>query len=573
MRLQVRILFLISFICFFSLQYSYADERIDRLDSTISIKENGEIYVKETIVVRSEGFSIKHGIYRDFPTDYTDRNHRPVRVGFSIISLSRDGYPEPYHFERIQNGIRTYFGSKEKFLEHGTHTYTFSYKTDRQIGFFENHDELYFNAIGTGWNFQIRNSTVRVVLPKPARDLKFSAYTGLFGGNSFQSRSNQESNEVIRFDLSSPLGPREGFTVVVEWEKGLIDPPSSLTSISYFFGDFGSLLLSFLLLPFGFWIYYQNWLLYGKDNLSSTIIPQFNPPKNISPTASRYIISMGSDDKILPITFVSLASKKGIKIEKVDGFFKDSYRIKKLSFSEHQSLNKEELTLFDLLPEELDIKQDNWSTLAELKKSIINVVSPQYDKRLFVKNTGKAALGILIPVVSVGLSILSSTGMIGITTFYTNAFSFGSSAVLFIAWILFCKTISAPTKEGKPIFEHLNGFKQYLSIGDRERLNKLNAPGDSLELFEAYLPYAIALDVANEWTSRFETVLKNAELQDNYRHSWYHAFGNDASSLSNFSSSFSSQIASSSTAPGSSSGGGGGGSSGGGGGGGGGGGW
>jgi uncharacterized membrane protein len=130
----------------------------------------------------------------------------------------------------------------------------------------------------------------------------------------------------------------------------------------------------------------------------------------------------------------------------------------------------------------------------------------------------------------------------------------------------------APTVQGKPVMEHLAGFKQYLNIADRERLNLLNAPGDSLELFEAYLPFAIALGVANNWTARFSSILNQIGEHQLHSPAWYHAFGTTGDGIADFSSSLTSQIASASTAPGSSSGGSGG-SSGGGGGGGGGGGW
>ena len=95
--------------------------------------------------------------------------------------------------------------------------------------------------------------------------------------------------------------------------------------------------------------------------------------------------------------------------------------------------------------------------------------------------------------------------------------------------------------------------------------------------FEKYLPYALALDVENEWNDKFADVLKKAGVDQDYSPSWYSGTSwnklGSAGLVSSLGASFSSAISSSSTAPGSSSGSGGGGSSGGGGGGGGGGGW
>jgi uncharacterized membrane protein len=137
--------------------------------------------------------------------------------------------------------------------------------------------------------------------------------------------------------------------------------------------------------------------------------------------------------------------------------------------------------------------------------------------------------------------------------------------------------IAAPTREGRTVLDHIAGFKQYLSITERERLDRLTAPQDTPELFEKYLPYAIALGVENRWAERFASVLAAAAAQGQQGFAWYSGGSDPWSNPGRFAESVGSSLAdtvsSASTAPGSSSGSGGGGSSGGGGGGGGGGGW
>jgi uncharacterized membrane protein len=140
--------------------------------------------------------------------------------------------------------------------------------------------------------------------------------------------------------------------------------------------------------------------------------------------------------------------------------------------------------------------------------------------------------------------------------------------------------ISAPTKDGRAMLDRIAGFKQYLSITERERLDRMQAPDDTLQLFEKFLPYAIALDVENRWADRFASQLAAASAAAQGSGStfgWYSGTSDPWNDPSGFvesvGSSLSNSISSASTAPGSSSGSGGGGSSGGGGGGGGGGGW
>jgi uncharacterized membrane protein len=133
--------------------------------------------------------------------------------------------------------------------------------------------------------------------------------------------------------------------------------------------------------------------------------------------------------------------------------------------------------------------------------------------------------------------------------------------------------IAAPTPEGRKVLDHIAGFRQYLSITETERLDRMTPPQDTPELFEKYLPFAIALAVENHWAKRFQGVLAAASAQGHQGFAWYSGSSSPWNSPTSFvdsvGSSLSSAVGSASTAPGS----GGGGSSGGGGGGGGGGGW
>ena len=81
--------------------------------------------------------------------------------------------------------------------------------------------------------------------------------------------------------------------------------------------------------------------------------------------------------------------------------------------------------------------------------------------------------------------------------------------------------IDAPTREGRAVLDRIAGFKQYLSITERERLDRMHPPQDTPELFERYLPYAIALGVENRWADRFAGVLAAAAAQGQQGFGWY----------------------------------------------------
>ena len=151
--------------------------------------------------------------------------------------------------------------------------------------------------------------------------------------------------------------------------------------------------------------------------------------------------------------------------------------------------------------------------------------------------------------------------------------------------VLFHHLLKAPTRAGRQLLDRVDGFKMFLTAVDGHHLSTMAAPDKTPELFERFLPYALALGVEQAWAEQFSQALAMAGAPNDtmaYRPSWYTgAFiaSSPAAFASSFSSGFSSAVSSSASAPGSSSGsgfssgGGGGGSSGGGGGGGGGGGW
>jgi uncharacterized membrane protein len=138
--------------------------------------------------------------------------------------------------------------------------------------------------------------------------------------------------------------------------------------------------------------------------------------------------------------------------------------------------------------------------------------------------------------------------------------------------LIFSYLLKAPSRAGQEILDAFEGFKLYLTIAEQDRLNLLNPPEETPEVFSRFLPYALALEVEQAWCKSFDAML----AESNYRPSWYHGTRSTAAFSRSFSNGFSSALSSAGAAPGSSSvsgGSGGGGSSGGGGGGGGGGGW
>ena len=170
--------------------------------------------------------------------------------------------------------------------------------------------------------------------------------------------------------------------------------------------------------------------------------------------------------------------------------------------------------------------------------------------------------------------------------FFTSGFPFiefaedvpiplvGGLVAILAMHYFFYQWLKAPTLAGRRLLDQIEGFKHYLQVAEDDEIAMRNAPDFSTDIYETWLPYAIALGIENEWTAKLNHAVAAGTVDTSYtRPRWYQARSHSGKHFSSaLAGSFDSAISSSSVAPGSSSGSSGG-SSGGGGGGGGGGGW
>jgi uncharacterized membrane protein YgcG len=610
---------------------SAASERIRHFRSYIVVHPDATMTVTETITVQSAGWEIKRGIIRDFPTTYRDRLGNTVKVGFQVQEVLRDGRPESFHTEPVGNGVKIYIGKKDVFLQPGIYTYTITYQTNQQLGFFQDFDELYWNVTGNGWTFPIDAAAAVIELPSGARILQHTGYTGPQGdrGKDFVAKPGDHG---IIFETTRGLGPREGLTVAVAWPKGVVQMPSIQEKMGYFLRDnlSAGIGLLWLLILGGFYV--VAWLRVGRDPIKGTIIPLFTPPKDMTPPAVRFLTHMGFDNKAFAAAVVDMGVKGYLQIKEDDGDYTLSRK------SPATSLPTAEARVADKLfagGSTLKLESANHERISGALDVLRGNLQKEFEEVYFGTNTGYLGSGILLTLVAMGSVILTASdraaaafgtvwlsmwtvgcivlavvvyrqwknarsfgkimGALGATLFALPFFIgeiFGSimigaevslAPMLTLAGmaclnVLFYHLLKAPTLRGRKVMDQIEGFKMYLSVAEKDRLNLLNTPEKTPELFERYLPYALALDVENEWSDQFAESLARAQVDGQpYAPSWYSGRSWDVSRASGFSdslgSTFASAISSSSSAPGSSSGSGGGGSSGGGGGGGGGSGW
>lgn len=614
-----------------------AAERITSFVSDVTIGADSALTVTETIAVVSEGSEIKRGINRDFPTKYKDGKGLTYVVGFEVLGVKRDGGNEPYTVLSIPNGKRIRAGSADVFLDNGQHVYEITYRTTRQLGYFADYDELYWNVTGNSWAFPIERAEAIIRLPPGATIRQHALYTGRQGESGGDAQVLQSTGERFQARTTRVLAPDEGFTVAVGWPKGFVVEPTEIDktkdAIRDNLGVFA--VVAGVLLAFAYYLF--AWFRVGRDPPKGTIIPLFTPPAGLGPAGMRYVWKQDFDDKSFAASLVGLAVKGRLKIiEKGDEFSiqrKDDQR---------QPLTQAESALYRAIPAGTTrLKQSNHRTVRAMKSAIEDTLETEHEGVTFVRNLKWFWGGVAISVIAllagtallpgddalVGLfisawstiwwgvllviswslvkGIFETRGIFAkIKSFFALGFlipfflagggvpaavffsaqspalyGFAAGAVALVAMgFIFHWLLRAPTVMGRKLLDQVEGFRMYLKTAEEERLKVLHPPEKTPELFERYLPFALALDCENEWNAKFAAVLAAAAAAGAAASPvWYSGDNWNPTRMDDFTgslgSSLSSATSSSSVAPGSSSGSFGGGSSGGGGGGGGGSGW
>ena len=633
----LRILAIISMICCASA--ANAEEKILDFDSRVAVQKDGALDVTETLRVNVENNRINHGILRDFPTRYRVPNGGRMKVGFTFLDATLDGAPVQSSVEARGNGVRIRLGDPDSFVPVGEHSYRIHYRATRELGFFKDFDELYWNVTGNGWDFPIDRASATITLPSPARFLRSSIYAGPYGSNTGQAEVTSQSPGSISFATTAPLGPNEGLSVAAAFPKAVVDAPSESQRLGWFVADFLPLVVAALGVAGTALFLIYAYRRAGRDPRAGTVVPIFAPPDQLSPAAMRYVVEQSFDNRAFAAALVEAGVKGHIRLVEEKGFlfFGGDKFVEPAVGDPRQPLEQPELRAIRRLVGDgrrIELDNENHKVFAAAKSDLSDAFKKQFDGVVFKRNYEWIgyALGIwLVGAYATALAVLLSEGVplgpwlllpagaliVGALVWKAAAglASAGGCVLKGIAFVCFASAglaafiaiplaldvgrwqpivlillglplvlsslfwISAPTRDGRAMLDRIAGFKQYLSITEAERLDRLQAPKDTLTLFERYLPYAIALGVENRWADRFASQLAGAATgaAAGQTFAWYSGssspWTDTGGFVSSLGSSLSSSISSASTAPGSSSGSGGGGFSGGGGGGGGGGGW
>ncbi len=539
-----------------SVNDSIIGEKIQKFSSDITIKKDGSIEVKETIVYDFTSLS-RHGIFRNIPYTILDKSKR-YDMTYTFKSVTDEkGKKYKYTKSRQDEQWVLKIGDPNKTIT-GVHTYIISYSVKGALRYFKDHDELYWNITGNGWNIPIKETTATILLPEEIaqQKIQMKCFTGSYGSTK-QNCTGTTTGQKTEYKTTLFLNSYEGLTTVLGFPKGTTAVLLPTEYVPFFETPLGKIVLVligitavcwYIILPLYIVI---KWFTKGRDpDVGRAVTAGYDAPKGsnkkpLTPAQTGALLDETVNKKDIFSIIVDLARRGYLRIEERDK--KDFYLIKlPVTAKASNQLLPFEQKLFDALfpsGDESRLKDTKLYTV------ILDIQTLLYKDMV--------AQGYFIKNPQTTRTIYTLLGVAGVFTF---------NFVLAFASFTFGRHMPKKTLLGASQANVARGLKNFLTSQERQ----LNFQGDKQILFEKFLPFAVAFGVEKAWAKRFESFdLKSPEWYSSYNNTGFNSYL-FASSLGNSYSNFSA-----SSTPPSSSGSGfsGGGSSGGGGGGGGGGSW
>ena len=480
---------------------------INKFHSDIMIDEDSSVIVKETIDV--EFHQSRHGVYREIPFKYRDELGKVITTPIRVFSVTDEsGKAWKYQVKKTGPMIHIRIGDEKRYVK-GSQTYVVTYVVENVILFFNDHDELYWNVTGNYWKAPIKeaSATVSLTTKNKSKNLMAAGYEGSYGSREECSYETYENSG--KFFTKRNLNIGEGLTIAFGWDKRLVFPPSSLKKFLWAINPRENWV--FLLPIFSLIFMANRWYRKGRDpKVRESVTVMYEPPKfdnkPLTPAEVGTLIDEKLDPRDITSTIVGLAVKGYIKIEetKKEGmiFDKTDYYLRKVRGPDVDTSPFERELMERLVPGGTpgilisNLKNKFYTNLPALKKALYGEL---IRKKYFLSSPEKVRNSYIVS----GIIIL---------VFAVIAFALlvpGSGVKSFIAGILtgtpvlaFARFMPVKTRAGASAYMDILGFQEFMNRAEKDRLERI---GDK-NLFSKFLPYAIALDVADNWANAFEGI-------------------------------------------------------------------
>jgi uncharacterized membrane protein YgcG len=506
-----------------------AGEQITDYDVELVVEDDGDLLVDETVVY-DFGAARRHGIFREIPVR---ARYDDVREGFDrifpleVVAVSGSPRtPARYEVESLGDILRIRIGDPNRTIT-GSHTYRVTYRMSGVLNSFEDHDEVFWNVVGAGWDVPIGQATARVTAPGAIQ--RVTCFAGSVGSTSPCSDSSSGGSTATF--AQQGLQRQQAFTVVVAFPTGIVPAPDPILEERWNVGRAFSLtpatvtgaglLLAAVLAWFARvvwrtgrdrrWVGSEVDIAFGNPHGEEQAVPllerhrppvEFVPPDRIRPGQVGTLIDEVAHPLDVTATIIDLAVRGYLRIEELPatGLFvrKPDWRLVRLR--DAGGLLPYEKALFDALFEDgpkvevselrghfahhllraqqqlyLDVKRHGWFT----------------DQPDHVREHWRG-IGVMVLVVGVILVALAawktSLGIVPIPVVV--------GGILLVAG---ARWMPHRTAKGTGMLRRVLGFRRFIEESEAERAQF----AERQHLFSEYLPYAVVFGATDKWAKAF----------------------------------------------------------------------
>lgn len=499
---------------------------LDRFHGDYVVQVDGSLDVTETLDVRFDGSW--NGIIRDLSLQHRTAEGRSARLDLDVEWV-RD--PDGNELEVDESGNR-----ENRRLqiwvpgaEDAVRTVVIRYRVANALRFFSedaptgHHDELYWNVTGNAWDMPIRLATARVVLPDAASGAQAWAYTGAEGSRASDATIRVDGS-AVEATATRSLSPGEGLTVSVTWDPGVVRRPSGLAQTAGRVRGAWPLAIPFLV----FGVMTRRWLQRGRDPRGRTIVVQYEPVEDMSPAEMGTLVDHKADAEDLTATLVDLAVQGYVSIEegtksKFLGLGSSTeyvFRLRK-PVDQWKSLRPHERAYLGALfagglesVELSDLENKFYRHLDRIRDAVYDRLVAQGYYRERPDKVKQRHIGGAI--VSAGGGFAGAAWVANGGPFLAEPLALllgcGISALIMAGFGL---VMPARTEEGVRARAAALGFKEFLDRVETDRYRRMITSPD---VFERFLPYAMAFGVEDRWAEAFRDLIQTPP-------EWYHGSG------------------------------------------------
>jgi uncharacterized membrane protein YgcG len=519
---------------------------IDDFDVDIAVDETGGFDVTETLRLRFEG--TWNGVIRTIPIQNVTARGERRSLGFRLASVTDDAGAQ-LEVAQIRRGADLDLKIRVPGASDAVETVVIRYRITGGLRFFDDHDELYWNVTGDEWAFPIHAARARITLPASLVNVRANGFTGGYGAreravairvdgaahagdDTFDAAAESpppDGGHVVEITATKPFGIHEGLTAVVGWNAGVIRRPSAsertFAAGRAWFAGRGVLAAALTVPVLAFLGMFLLWRAVGRDPKAGPLVVEYGPPDDLGPAEVGGLVDNRPDTRDLMAGLVNTAVKGVIRIRETEpkGWFSCAkYAFDLLMPESHweqagippsgrvmlRGMFKGESNMHPGLDGVIatctsqGLTDSFYRHLPRIKAAIFDDLEHRGFYRGRPDKTGvfyvalAAGLGVLVWLVMA--FAINRAGLRDEVTTLAVPTGLGLATALIVGG--FGLIMPARTIAGARVRDRVRGFQEFLRRVETHRLESLPL---TPEVFERFLPYAIALGVEHRWATAF----------------------------------------------------------------------